>query len=247
MVTWGEISQLESRVLAATLPGELQPPPVSLTHYARRLGVRRITNRQTGLEGCVDLGGKNPTIFIAEGLSDSRRRFTLAHELAHVAIRQFELQGHSLMHVDVERLCDRIAVDLLLPDRWIRPLTANHWSMTDLESYADTARVSVTALVNRLSDCGSRTSWLHFQQSGHPAQHQWVCWSRAGAKGKLRGPVALHWDDRQSFSDVSDGIGTRHIRLLVGDSVMYVEGNYRRRGRNIWLSFDRPRMRHSVA
>src|SRR3989442_755692 len=67
----------------------------------------------------VDVPG-GAEILINERASAARQRFTLAHELGHYAL-QIGLAGRSEAsgHTELERWCDRFAVGLLMPARWI--------------------------------------------------------------------------------------------------------------------------------
>lgn len=68
----------------------------------------------------VDVPG-GAEILVNSRASAVRRRFTLAHEIGHYAL-QIGLGDSSILSSDsdVERWCDRFAVGLLMPKRWIQ-------------------------------------------------------------------------------------------------------------------------------
>jgi hypothetical protein len=54
------------------------------------------------------------TIVVADSLNPQRRRFTVAHEIAHALIESTG-RGRPRRGKELERLCDRFAVELLMP------------------------------------------------------------------------------------------------------------------------------------
>lgn len=227
-------------ILDAVLDGRLRPPPAPLSAYARALGVRAITTTVRD-EGCVDFLHGDAVIGIRSGLSDNRRRFTLAHELGHVALYRFETQHGMPIDFDVERLCDQVAAHLLLPDRWVLPLTATPWNLPALETYASQARVSVAALVNRLSDAGSAVSWYRFRSS---TGGDWRCWERAGAKGVVRGELVFEPDSCELLASAADGTHRDSLAFAVSGTRVEVDASFRKRGRDVWMTFARPHGSH---
>lgn len=227
---------LHQAVLDTVLMRPLLPPPVPLMTYGRALGIEGISPGGV-MDGCVDLTGPAPRIKLRSGLSDSARRFTLAHELGHVALKRYEDQGGDLAGVDIERMCDRLAASMLLPNRWIQPVVNSQWSIASLEEYASLARVSVPTVVNRLSDLGGGTIWLHFKFAG--PSRTWLCWSRAGAKGRWRSPLSF---DEKTGAQLVSAQGTSfrmRLHVAAGDQLIEVGAECRRRGYDLWVMFDR--------
>lgn len=76
------------------------------------------------IAGCLHFGHEGPHIEVRRGDSRTRQRFTLCHELAHLALLNCDV--HSAIgdrfrmsaerrHAREERLCNRIASELLMP------------------------------------------------------------------------------------------------------------------------------------
>jgi hypothetical protein len=233
-------------ILDAVLDAQLRPPPAPLSAYARALGVRAITTTVHD-EGCVDFAGGDAVIALRSGLGDNRRRFTLAHELGHVALYRYETQLGEPVDFDVERLCDQVAARLLLPDRWVLPLTAMSWTLPALETYASQARVSVAALVNRLSDAGSAVSWCRFRASAFAGGNEWRCWERAGAKGVVRGDLIFGRTSRDCLSSASNGTHRERLTFAVSGAHVEVDASFRKRDNDVWMTFARPQGPHAAS
>lgn len=130
---------------------------------AARLGieVRQVTLPE-GASGCVDFSSNRPIIELAYGESDRRKRFTLSHELAHLAFigaqpalpeersRRGAIDGVLRRE---ERLCNAIAAELLMPrNRFSCEATALSPSFGALSSLADVFVVSVEAALRRIRE-----------------------------------------------------------------------------------------------
>src|SRR5262249_14400623 len=105
-------------------------------------------------------------IAINKTLSDSRKQFTIAHELGHLFIHQLRMgslrREASLLHhleamlkaeIDEERFCDAFAAYLLVPESSI--LKYRNWraiSISSLTRMSSQLRVSVKTLVRRVLD-----------------------------------------------------------------------------------------------
>lgn len=92
-------------------------PDQSLENLAHRLGVNRIAAESLPFEGGVfELPGGELVIKINSQSSVSRKRFTLAHEIAHLLLDSVpafrKAQGTDAA---LERACDAIAAELLIP------------------------------------------------------------------------------------------------------------------------------------
>lgn len=96
-------------------------PPTDLYRVTGMLRGVRVSVEDLDNEGyLVDVPG-GAEILVNARSSHGRQRFTLAHELGHYVLRiglgrPDGLSGHS----EIERWCDRFAVGLLMPARWVR-------------------------------------------------------------------------------------------------------------------------------
>lgn len=114
------------------------------------------------------------TVVVINKLGDHPRyRFTLAHEVAHMLVRQKVDSDRQLAILDasgsrrLEDFCDQVAASLLLPATWVgrairsypAPLTPN--VLVDLAERAD---VSITAVGVRLWRLGFGVALLRWEQ-----------------------------------------------------------------------------------
>ncbi len=98
-------------------------PPVDLSQLAKKMAIDEILDATMAEDGRLELRDQRAIIYVRADVSRERRRFTIAHELAHrllmhrtapaVAYRR-RLTGDNL-----ERLCDDIAAAVLLPRQWV--------------------------------------------------------------------------------------------------------------------------------
>lgn len=90
-------------------------PPTDLSALCGRLDVTEVVE-DDDIPAVGELRRENGTfrIFCSAGQSAFRRRFTIAHELAHVL---FESSGARAPRVgaELERLCDMLAAEILMP------------------------------------------------------------------------------------------------------------------------------------
>lgn len=140
--------------------------PVHLHSIARQLGVARITLERLEHPGRVIWDGAKPAITIRADMSPERRRFTLAHELAHVLLLHgcphgTERQPTPAQMRDEERLCDAIAGSVLLPAGDVLPLvTTPALELAHVRAVAADHQVSMSLVVSRLGDFDRRTHML---------------------------------------------------------------------------------------
>ena len=89
----------------------------SLDDMARRLGVSRIIRERLPFEGgLVRLSHGELVIKLNAQSPFVRQRFTLAHEVAHLLLRtEPAFRGNRKSDVCLERACDVIAAELLMP------------------------------------------------------------------------------------------------------------------------------------
>jgi Zn-dependent peptidase ImmA (M78 family) len=87
-------------------------------------------------------------IITAEELPDERRRFTIAHELGHVLI---ESTGANAPRAgrEVERLCDLIATELLMPSARFRERLPEMLTLSEIWRLSREFRVSFLAAAYR--------------------------------------------------------------------------------------------------
>lgn len=99
-----------------------------------------------------------PLIFVNSADARTAQRFSLVHELAHIALNKSGVSNPSLnpnaRHSDVEQFCNRAAAEILMPQDQINslsiPSTPEQWHMLSRSTFG----VSPFALLLRLRDAG---------------------------------------------------------------------------------------------
>ncbi len=144
-------------------------PPVDVENLARAMGIDSIMNATMIEDGRLEQDGRSAVIYLRDGLPESRRRFTIAHELGHRLLLHprapAERYRRRLIGDSEERLCDDIAAAILLPRRWVAahfgqaPHTLN--TIRRLSGYTNT---SMSASLVRLCEvAGWQESLLRFR------------------------------------------------------------------------------------
>ena len=92
-------------------------------------------------------------VHLRRDLHPRRRRFTLAHELAHRVLAHPQAPAVSYRRAgngdNEERLCDQIAASILMPDDWTRKLAARSQNLGTLRLMSERAQVSLSAALVR--------------------------------------------------------------------------------------------------
>ncbi|MET7334965.1 XRE family transcriptional regulator [Nonomuraea sp. NPDC005650] len=100
--------------------------------------------------------GENP-IFIVNALAPAdRQRFTLSHELGHVAM-------HVVPNGLQEQQADQFAAEFLLPARDIESDLRTHLDLDRLHELKKVWRVSMATLLRRAQTLGAVSGWRHRQ------------------------------------------------------------------------------------
>lgn len=92
-------------------------PKVDLGAFARALGIEEISSVPLGIHGRIDARYGRLRIEVSDRLQGFAKRFTIAHELAHVVLGD---RPRHLSYERFEQLCDVCADELLLPDQFLR-------------------------------------------------------------------------------------------------------------------------------
>jgi Zn-dependent peptidase ImmA (M78 family)/lambda repressor-like predicted transcriptional regulator len=97
---------------------------VSLRGFIEALGVMVLhysfgSTDVSGLYAKVN-GGPHTVVINTTGSSKARKLFTLAHEFAHVLLRQEGASNTSIVRNKIERFCNKFAAHLLAPDDLIK-------------------------------------------------------------------------------------------------------------------------------
>ncbi len=99
----------------------IERPPVNLYRIAKQQRICRVKELDTQLDGqLLELETGEYEVILSRNAPSSRKRFTLAHEIAHVLlVSEGDAEG---LNCDdsVEDLCNAIASEILMPRRFLR-------------------------------------------------------------------------------------------------------------------------------
>lgn len=175
----GELIEDAAR-LAAAFPGE--PPP--LRKMAQQVGIRRIelADRLPGEALLMpQRRGEGFVAIVRRGNSPARQRFSLAHEIAHAMLHNHGIASSvGCEDPSVERLCDRIAAELVVPRRLLddaaRPL-----SLQTALDLADHCLASPAMALVRLVEAEPTVVAIAWETRARPGSTEKlrVVWSRA--------------------------------------------------------------------
>ena len=153
-------------VIAGLLQG-VTCPPTDLVEVGRKMGVREISYERFPGSGELhkEIGGYR--IVCSLDQPPSRRRFTVAHELAHVIL---ERTGRNAPRAgdSVERVCDMLAAECLMPTSVFEDQLPAAPTLTDVVNLAQTFGTSITATAIRCAQfrsicifgvTGDRVTW----------------------------------------------------------------------------------------
>lgn len=156
---------------AAGFGGRKLEPPVDVFAIAARIGATTVDKDALIEDGRVEDGHRTTFILLRRDKHDDRRRFTLAHELGHLALADpsvLNLARRTLgvETFDVERMCNRFAAELLMPTTWLRDnFQERRERLAVVDELASRAQVSVSAAATQLrSVLGWKSTLLYFQR-----------------------------------------------------------------------------------
>lgn len=168
--------------------GDVYTPalPANAWGIARRLGLQiRLATLRPGVDGQTCwTPGNPPVVEIDSAAPRTRQTFTVAHEIGHVLLADSRLAAAIRRRGGVrpdhlEAFCNRVAAEILLPARLLRPVVIESDPLTlpDLQRMAATCSVSPLTLVNRLSSLGGSQVLLSLLRC---RDSEWVIAGRAG-------------------------------------------------------------------
>ncbi len=194
---------------------------MSLENLATALGVTAITKERLPFAGGVFRQGTKLTIKINSNDIPTRRRFTLAHELAHLIISSGKARAlrHRLNSNPLERACDFIAAELLMPMDEALESIERPPSLGSLLSFASRFNVSLQAAAVRIKQLNAwRESIVLWKWEGRP-RRLWCVGDGFSDDDQL--PVELfskamkHSSTVQTSALYRDYRGTRDVSLKV--------------------------------
>jgi IrrE N-terminal-like domain len=103
------------RIVAAKYTRDVNCPPTDLDAIARALNIHEIVPEDLAMSGELRRNGKGFKLVYSAYLSPGRKRFTIAHEIGHAIILGSGPRAPRTGQ-ELERICDMIAVELLMPE-----------------------------------------------------------------------------------------------------------------------------------
>lgn len=154
------------RQLADALLGNagVAEPPVNVELLASMRGVRRVEIVDMAEAGRLVPEGAGYTVHVNERHIETRRRFTVAHEVGHTFFNEAGRTSRRVIDSTVgafqpgkeeEYLCDTAAARILLHPGWLDPLArAREPSLDGLIEVADACQASLEATAIQLAQLG---------------------------------------------------------------------------------------------
>ena len=151
-----QVCESDPHVAVHNLVAKYGGPSENLDQIAEKLGVREITLEKMGFDGGVFEDASGLRIKLNIENPPRRRRFTLAHELAHLIIASGRASGARRSHActELERACDVVAAELLMPMDKMRCAGDGEISVENLLSIAREQQSSLQATALRLHELG---------------------------------------------------------------------------------------------
>jgi len=159
-----DLVDIRTNVLAILGRAGIEDVPVDLQQLCARLGLRVAVEDLGRLDACLIPAQGGKVIKLNSRVPRPRRRFSLAHEIAH-ALLQLPVapppqpspsvcRGNRAADRTVERLCDAFAAELLMPYTAFRrfALDDTYVSIEGIERLASLFDTSVTAAARRLAE-----------------------------------------------------------------------------------------------
>ena len=133
-------------------------PPTDLAKFGESLGVVEVERKELKVDGMVLPKGAGYKIILHSKKAAVRSRFSWAHEIGHIIVQSGSLakpqfRGAPLSHKQLERLCDSIAAEILMPEEQFREhMDQQHLGLAAVQSLASIFESSVLSTAIRFTD-----------------------------------------------------------------------------------------------
>jgi hypothetical protein len=215
---------IESEIVSISLDGFPQPP-VDLDAVACRIGVADVVRTECRA-GFTTFDRTGPTIRVSSSAPHTKYRFILAHELAHVMLRLPRVmrlvyaRGSLALSLDEERLADRIAATLLIPESWVEAMRESWMTLEDVLHFAGQADVAPEMLIRRMAASQIDIGMMRWR----PSRRTWAVVDRPGVPSSLHGCVRLTFAGHWSLENVEEEESNLVIDCYVNDKHMSIVG-----------------------
>ena len=116
-----EIAHALSKARSLLEQCEVRSIPVDLARLAKHVGIRNVAELDTRLDGqLLELESGGFEVVLSKSAPATRKRFTLAHEIAHLLLFPREAADHHRR--ETEELCNLVASELLIPTHFLAKL-----------------------------------------------------------------------------------------------------------------------------
>lgn len=212
----------------------LKGSPVDLPSIAAALDAEVRYDPAMDRIGHTSWHAGRPSIALQPDQDLRRKRFTLAHELAHVYLGHgrgsedsVEVPGQRPQRANFreeERLADAIAGSLLVPLPELQRLKdQDDLSIAEVRATASRLEVSNSVLVRSLAEYDRTRHWLLVMLRRMPQGH-WLLWRLTGRIRGLNGAMDLAPTEFTRLDALSDHDCRMHIRVTVGGREFTMEG-----------------------
>ncbi len=146
----GSVEEAISKHVSELIAG-VTCPPTDLNAIGQKIGVTAIVSEALPASGELRRDGKNYVVAFSSELPPTRRRFTIAHEFGHVLLERCGARNVK-DSPELERLCDAIASELLLPRELFLAETQGEVSAQGVLDVAKKFETSVVATARRFHE-----------------------------------------------------------------------------------------------
>jgi hypothetical protein len=136
------------RIIVEGLLADTSTAPTDLESLKPKLNIANFCAEDIPFSGELRREGKQLKIIYSKHLSGDRRRFTIAHEMGHAI---FERTGRNCPRsgVEIEKLCDMLAAEILMPKDAFLDRVGSTISLQTLFELKKTFEVSLSAVAFR--------------------------------------------------------------------------------------------------
>lgn len=189
------------RIIAANYTKNVNCPPTNLEAVAHELNIYDIVSEDIAISGELRRNGRGFKVVYSAFLTPARKRFTIAHEIAHAIVLQSGPRAPRKGR-ELERICDMIAVELLMPE-------AVFVSAATTEPSAQAVRELATKFQTSLAATGIKYARLKGVSVFQVEQDERVIW----ASGVVKSGAVRNLD--HSLNEAISNVTTKSGSCLI--------------------------------
>ena len=134
----------------------LVKPPIDVNAVASHLGVKRVITRELDVPGLLyPLDENSSVIVVNEANPLTRRRYSCAHEIAHILLSasqnvRLSHRSPTQSHKAIERACEELAAEILMPQEvFTEYVSRMGWAASSIQSLSSIFQTSIEATARR--------------------------------------------------------------------------------------------------